>query len=105
MLKHIVLFAFKDDADPAEIEAIFQRFAWLRTVMPEIRSFSWGKFNGTPVMPRHGYNHGFEMEFESEAERQRYLENDDHLSLAPRIYALLKDSENSLLAFGYEAST
>jgi len=67
MLKHIVLFAFKDDADPAEIEAIFQRFAWLRTVMPEIRSFSWGKFNGTPVMPRHGYNHGFEMEFESEA--------------------------------------
>ena len=102
MIKHIVLFEFKDEAEPEEIAAIFQHFAVLQQANPAIRSYSYGKYNGTATMPNHGFNYGFEMEFANEEDRDLYMEDPDHLSIAPRIYAILKDGENSMMAFGYD---
>lgn len=105
MIKHIVLFMFKDDAEPEEIAAIFQHFTVLQQVNSAIRSYTFGQYNGCATMPNHGFNYGFEMEFANEEDRDHFMENPEHLSIAPRIYAMLKDGANSIMAFGYDTDS
>lgn len=105
MIKHIVLFQFKDDVEPNEIDAVFKHFTALQRDTPAIKSYTYGRYNGCATMPNHCFNYGFEMEFANVEDRNQYMEDPNHLSIAPRIYAILQDGDNSIMAFGYDTDS
>jgi hypothetical protein len=43
VLRHVVLFAFKPEATPAEVAAVEAAFAALPDQIPEIIAFEWGR--------------------------------------------------------------
>ncbi len=105
MIKHIVLFKFREDSDIDKIRAVFQHFTDLMKSVSYIQSYSFGPYNGCPAMPNRGFNYGFEMEFSSIHNRDQYMSDPNHLAVAPQVYELLKDGDNSMLAFGYDTDS
>ena len=68
MLRHVVLFAFKEAATPAQLDAIEQAFAALPSQIAEIKDFEWG----TDVSVEHladSYTHCFLVTFASLPDR------------------------------------
>ena len=62
VLRHVVLFAFKETATPTQLQAVQQAFAALPPQITEIKGFEWG----TDVSVEHladGYTHCFVVTF------------------------------------------
>ena len=38
-------------------------------------------------------------------DRDKYMSDPNHLAVAPQVYELLKDGDNSMLAFGYDTDS
>ncbi|SFR52287.1 Stress responsive A/B Barrel Domain [Robiginitalea myxolifaciens] len=77
MLRHVVLFKFKDSSTPEDIQAVEAAFADLPNKIPEIVGFEWGT-NNSPEGLDKGFTHCFFLTFESEAARDTYLPHPDH---------------------------
>lgn len=100
-IKHIVLLPFKPSLSKIDIENIMLSMAGLKTVIPQIISFSWGE-NNSPENLHRGYLHGFIMEFKDPADRQIYLEHPEHIKIATEvILPALIDGVNSPVVFDY----
>ena len=67
-LRHVVLFKFKDEAPPEEVEKIHQAFQNLPKAIPEIQDFEWG-FNDSPENFHQGFTHCYLLSFNSENDR------------------------------------
>jgi hypothetical protein len=101
-IKHIVLLPFKSTLSKIEIEKIMLSLSKLKTIIPEIMSFSWGE-NNSPENLHRGYLHGFIMEFKSHEDRKIYLEHPAHIKIAQEvILPALIDGANSPIVFDYE---
>lgn len=77
MLRHVVMFQFKDDADPADIEKVEKAFAALPAKIDSIKDFEWGK-NNSPEGLNDGLTHCFLVTFDSEQGRAKYLPHPAH---------------------------
>lgn len=77
VLRHVVLFKFKDGADPAGIKKVEEAFRALPAKIKEIQSLEWGK-NNSPENLNQGFTHCFFVTFKSEADRAVYLPHPDH---------------------------
>jgi Stress responsive A/B Barrel Domain len=77
MLRHVVLFKFKDSATPAQIKEVEAAFRKLPTQIKEIKGYEWGT-NNSPENLNQGFTHCFFLSFESEADRAVYLPHPDH---------------------------
>lgn len=88
MLRHIVLFKFKESASAADIALTEQGFLKLPSQIEEINKFEWGT-NNSPENLNKGFTHSFLVSFSSESNRQTYLVHPAHLefvkTLEPRI--------------------
>jgi len=74
VLRHVVLFAFKSDAQAAQVVA---GFAALPELIPGIQSYECGT-NVSPEGLNDGFTHCFTLTFASDEARDAYLEHPEH---------------------------
>jgi hypothetical protein len=77
VLRHVVLFKFKDGTTPEQAKLVEDAFRKLPTQIKEIKGFEWGT-NNSPEGLAQGFTHCFFLTFNSEADRAVYLPHPDH---------------------------
>ena len=85
VLRHIVLFAFKDDVPAAERTAILAALEGLRTTVSSLRSLEIGD-NISPARAQ-GYTHVLCETFDDRAGLAAYVAHPAHVPVAARIRA------------------
>lgn len=98
LLRHIVLFKFKDDAEKTDIEKVENAFRDLPNHIAEIKDFEWGT-NNSPEELEQGFTHCFFVSFENEAGRAVYLPHPKHQEFVE----ILKPTLDKVLVFDYLA--
>lgn len=76
-LRHVVLFAFKEDTPEGTIREIEQAFCELPQKISEIRDFEWGT-DVSVENKQQGFTHCFFLTFQSEKDRDSYLPHPAH---------------------------
>ena len=79
VLRHVVMFKFKDTSSPEDIKKIEEAFVRLPKKIKEIKDFEWGT-NNSPENLNQGLTHCFLVTFNSEKDREVYLPHPDHLA-------------------------
>jgi hypothetical protein len=97
-LRHVVLFAFRDDAPEDRVRAIEAAFAALKDEIPGIVDLEWGT-NESPEGLAQGFTHCFVVTFDDAAARDAYLPHPTHVAFG----ALLRPSLDQVLVMDYVA--
>lgn len=90
LLRHVVLFKFMDDADPADVKKIEDAFSALPDQIEAIHDYEWG-VNNSPEGLNKGLTHCFFVTFASEEDRQAYLPHPDHQAFVKLLDGVLDD--------------
>jgi hypothetical protein len=77
MLRHVVLFKFKEGTGPEKISEVEKAFAALPEKIKEIQKFEWGT-NVSVENRSEGFTHCFVVSFLNEDGRNIYLNHPDH---------------------------
>ena len=77
VLRHVVLFKFKDDATPVQIREVESAFAALPSKVDAIYDLEWGTDVSVENLQQ-GFTHCFIVSFLSEADRAEYLPHPAH---------------------------
>lgn len=77
LLRHVVLFKFKDSTTQADIKKVEYAFNALPGKIPQIKGYEWGT-NNSPEGLDKGFTHCFFLTFNSEEDRAIYLPHPDH---------------------------
>lgn len=77
VLRHVVLFKFKDTATPEQVKQVEEAFRALPSKIELIRGFEWGT-NVSPENLNQGYTHCFFLTFASDKDRDAYLVHPAH---------------------------
>ena len=77
VLRHVVMFKFKEGTSQADIDKVQEAFSALPSKIPQIASYEWGT-NNSPEGHDKGFTHCFFLTFKSEADRAIYLPHPDH---------------------------
>ena len=77
VLRHVVLFKFKDTATPADIRKVENAFAALPSKVEFIYDLEWGTDVSVENLQQ-GFTHCFFVSFRSEADRAKYLPHPAH---------------------------
>ena len=89
VLRHVVLFKFKDDADETEVNRLNEAFNALATSIPVVRDFEWG-LNDSPEDLHQGFTHCYLLTFDSEADRDSvYAPHPEHKAFVARLQPYL----------------
>ncbi|MCS0582504.1 Dabb family protein [Massilia pinisoli] len=98
LLRHVVLFAFKDEASYDDVDAIVKDFATLPAAIPGIAAYEWGT-NVSPEGLNDGFTHCFTLTFAAAEDRDAYLVHPAH----QRFVATLKTCLEKSLVLDYWA--
>jgi hypothetical protein len=77
ILRHVVLFKFKDSSSPEDVKKIEDAFRGLSSKIKTIKTFEWGT-NVSPENLAQGFTHCFLVGFSSDKDRDDYLPHPDH---------------------------
>jgi len=77
LLRHVVLFKFKDNATAEDVKKVEGAFVALKEKIGLIKSIEWG-INNSPEKLNQGLTHAFFVTFSSEKDRDAYLVHPDH---------------------------
>lgn len=77
VLRHVVLFKFKDSATPEQVKEVEDAFSALPDKIDVIQDYEWGT-NVSPEGHDQGFTHCFFLTFKSEADRDAYLPHPAH---------------------------
>ena len=77
VVRHVVLFKFKDSATPDQVKSIESKFRDLKSKIPSIVDFEWGT-NVSPENHAQGFTHCFMLTFRDAAGRDAYLPHPAH---------------------------
>jgi len=77
VLRHVVLFKFKDTSSEADVKKVEDAFKGLAGKLSTIKDFEWGK-NTSPENLNQGLTHCFLVTFSSDKDRDEYLVHADH---------------------------
>ena len=77
VLRHVVLFKFKDGTSPEKVKEIEQAFTDLPKKIHTIIDYEWGN-NNSPENLGQGFTHCFLVTFKDAAGRDFYLPHPDH---------------------------
>ena len=72
VLRHVVLFKFKDTSTPEDVKKVEAAFAALPGKLSVIKGYEWGK-NNSPENLNQGFTHCFLLTFSNEKDRDAYL--------------------------------
>ncbi|HEX9152950.1 MAG TPA: Dabb family protein [Flavobacterium sp.] len=99
VLRHVVMFGWKEGTDAAYITKIVTALGNLQYKIPMIKAFEWG-VNNSPENLNNGLTHCFVLTFNSESDRDAYLIHPDHKAFV----ALLNPVPDKITVFDYWAS-
>ncbi|SFP82412.1 Dabb family protein [Parafilimonas terrae] len=88
MLKHVVLFGWKEGADSAAVDNVVKAFVALPGKISSVKAFEWGT-NNSPEKLNQGLTHCFVLSFSSEEDRNAYLTNPDHVAFTKMLPPVL----------------
>jgi hypothetical protein len=77
VLRHVVMFKFKDESSDKDVQSVIDAFANLPNEISEIKDFEWGT-NNSPENLNQGLTHCFTLTFYSEEDRETYLPHPAH---------------------------
>jgi hypothetical protein len=77
VLRHVVLFKFKDGATAEQVKGVEEKFRALKSRIPEIQDLEWGT-NVSPEKHSQGFTHCFFLTFKDAAARDAYLPHPAH---------------------------
>lgn len=77
LLRHVVLFKFKDSASAGDIKKVEDAFRALASKIKEVKAFEWGT-NNSPEGINQGFTHCFMVSFASDKDRDAYLPHPAH---------------------------
>jgi len=77
LLRHVVLFKFKDNTDAKGVQTVIDAFKELPRKINLIKDFEWG-VNNSPENLNQGLTHCFFLTFTSEKDRDAYLVHPAH---------------------------
>ena len=89
VLRHVVLFKFKETATAEQIAEVERAFAGLKSEIDTIQDFEWGTDN-SPEGLAQGFTHCFLVTFKSEADRDAYLPHAAHQAFVAKIKPVLE---------------
>lgn len=90
LLRHVVLFKFKEGTPDAKVMEIADAFSALPGKIPEVHAYEWGT-NNSPENLAKGFTHCFFVTFESEDDRAVYLPHPEHLQFVELLKPHLED--------------
>lgn len=96
VLRHVVLFKFKEDATAEQLKSFEKAFGDLPGKIPEILDFEWG-LNNSPEGLDKGFTHCFFVSFQNEEDRAIYLPHPDHKAFV----SLIGPSVDDVLVIDY----
>ena len=96
LLRHVVLFKFKDSSSERDIQRVVDEFGKLKGKIPEIYGYEFGT-NNSPEELNDGFTHCFLVTFKSEADRKVYLPHKEHLAFVD----ILKPHLDKVLVIDY----
>jgi hypothetical protein len=99
LLRHVVLFKFKDTSSAEDIKKVEDAFRALPAKLPIIKSFEWGK-NNSPENLNQGLTHCFLVTFTNEKDRDAYLPHPEHQAFVE----ILKPHLDKVTVIDYWAS-
>lgn len=99
MLRHVVLFKFKDGTSPADVKKVEDAFGKLPSQIREIAAYEWGT-NNSPENLNQGFTHCFFVTFKSEQDRGVYLPHPAHQAFVE----VLKPHLDKVLVIDYWAN-
>jgi Stress responsive A/B Barrel Domain len=76
-VRHVVVFKYKPEATPAQIQQVTDAFRALATSIPGITAFEDG-VNNSPENKNQGFTHVYVLTFENAAARDAYLPHPEH---------------------------
>lgn len=77
LLRHVVMFKFKDTSAASDVKKVEDAFAGLAKKISLIKQFEWGT-NNSPENLNQGLTHCFLVTFTSEKDRDAYLVHPEH---------------------------
>jgi hypothetical protein len=77
MLRHVVLFQFKETSTKEDIQKVVDGFRALKAKIPQIADFEYG-VNNSPEGLNNGLTHCFLVTFKTEKDRDEYLPHPAH---------------------------
>jgi hypothetical protein len=96
LLRHVVLFKFKDDVEPAQIDEVVEAFRQLPKQIDTIEGFEWGT-NVSPENKAAGFTHCFFLTFRDDTGRDAYLPHPAHKAFG----TLVGPKLDKVLVFDY----
>lgn len=90
VLRHVVLFGFKETVSPEEIQKIVDAFKALPAQISQIKGFEWGT-NNSPEGLNQGLTHAFTLTFHSDADRDAYLPHPAHKAFGSTLGSSLEN--------------
>jgi hypothetical protein len=100
LLRHVVLFSFKETATSEQVQEIERAFCALPAAIPDIHAFEWGT-DVSIENASQGFSHCFLVTFLSEADRNAYLPHPAHQAFG----AVLQPHVAKVLVFDYWAES
>jgi hypothetical protein len=91
LLRHVVLFSFKEDASPEAVDAVVADFGTLQHDIPGIVSYEWGT-NVSPEGLNDGFTHCFTLSFAAADDRDAYLVHPAHARFVGTLGSCLERS-------------
>ena len=90
ILRHVVLFKFKEETSAQEIQILHEAFCALAGKISKIHSFEWG-LNKSPENFHQGFTHCYLVTFQTEADRDLYYTpHPDHQAFVSALQAHLE---------------
>jgi hypothetical protein len=90
MLRHVVLFKFKEDATKEQVQEIVDALAELPKKIDTIVDFEHGLNNSSEGRSK-GFTHCFLITFKDEAGRDKYLPHPAHNEFVQKALPLIED--------------
>lgn len=90
LLRHVVLFKFKEGTTNAQMKEVEEAFSALPSKIKQIKGYEWG-LNNSPEGLDKGFTHAFFLTFESEEDRAIYLPHPDHKAFGAVLTPYLED--------------
>ena len=96
LLRHIVMYKFKDSVTPAAVQEVIDVFAELPKKIDTIVGFEAGT-NVSPEGKSDGFTHVFVVTFKKESDRDAYLTHPAHQAYVQ----VVKDRREKVIVFDY----
>ncbi|MGL4461394.1 MAG: Dabb family protein [Planctomycetia bacterium] len=99
VLRHVVLYKFKETTTPAQVKEVVEAFSALPKKIDGIVGFEAG-VNVSPEGKSDGLTHSFVVTFRGEAERDAYLVHPEH----KKYVEIVRDRREKVVVFDYWAN-